>query len=86
MTRYNTLNAKLSNAQLNRVKICSKKWNWSNFNLSSNLIGRSNDETNFLHKLSLINTQISKISKASVNGSSANIRRYDVKEFLVNNL
>ena len=43
-------------------------------NLSSNLIGNSNDETNFPYKLLLTNTQVSKICKAFANGSSANIK------------
>ena len=42
--------------------------------LSSNLIGNSNDETNFIHKLLLNDTQVSKICKAFANGSSANIK------------
>ena len=32
-------------------------------NLSSNVIGGTNDETNFPHKLLLTNTQVSKIRK-----------------------
>ena len=43
-------------------------------NLSSNLNGNSEDETNFPHKLLLTDTQVSKIRKAFVNGSSANIK------------
>ena len=43
-------------------------------NLSSNLIGNFNDETNFLHKLLLNDTQVSKICKALANSSSANIK------------
>ena len=38
------------------------------------MIGSSNDETNFPHKLLLSNTQVSKIRKALANGSSANIK------------
>ena len=38
------------------------------------MIGISNDETNFPHKLLLANTQVSKIRKAFVNGSLANIK------------
>ena len=38
------------------------------------MIGDSNDETNFLHKLSLTNTPVSRICKAFTNGSSANIK------------
>ena len=41
-------------------------------NLSSNLIGNSEDETNFSHKLLLTNTQVSRIPKK--NSSSANIK------------
>ena len=72
MTQYNKLNVKLSNSQLNEFRY------WINYgievtlNLSSNLIGNSNDETSFQHKLT--NTQVSKIRKAFANGSSANIK------------
>ena len=41
--------------------------------ISSNVVGNSNDEINFLYKLLLTNTQVSKLRKAFVNGSSANI-------------
>ena len=34
----------------------------------------SNDETNFQHKLSLTDTQVSKLRKTFANGSSANIK------------
>ena len=37
------------------------------------MVGDSNDETNFRHKL-LTNTQVSRFAKAFVNGSSANIK------------
>ena len=42
--------------------------------LSSNDVGDPNDENNFLHKLLLINAQVSKLHKAFANGSSANIK------------
>ena len=38
------------------------------------MIGDSNDETNFLHKLLLTNIQISRFRKAFANGSSPNIK------------
>ena len=41
---------------------------------SSNVNCDSNDENNFPHKLILTNTQVSKLCKAFVNGSSANIK------------
>ena len=37
------------------------------------MIGNSNDETNFPHKLLLTDTQVSKISKAFPNGLSNDI-------------
>ena len=43
-------------------------------NLSSNLIGNSNKESNRPHKLLLTNTQVSKIRKAFANGSSAKLK------------
>ena len=43
--------------------------------ISSNVVGDSNDENNFLHKLLLTNTQVSKFLNASfANNSSANIK------------
>ena len=42
--------------------------------LSSNVVGNSNDENNFLHKLLLTNTQNSKLSKAFATGSLADIK------------
>ena len=38
------------------------------------MVGDSYDKTNFSHKLLLTNTQISKVPKTFVNGSSANIK------------
>ena len=51
---------KLSNSQLIKLKSeLQKKDNQANLNLSSSIIG--DDETNFLYKLLLTNTQVSKI-------------------------
>ena len=73
MTYDNTLNVKLSNLQLNKLKSAIKNGTGITLNLPSNLIGHSNDETNFPHKL-LTNTHVSKICKAFANVSSANIK------------
>ena len=43
-------------------------------NLSSNAVGESNDETNFLHRLLVTDTQVSRLCKAFANVSSANIK------------
>ena len=64
MTQYNTLNIKLSNSQLHKWKSGIKYGTEAILNLSSNLIGNSNDESNFSHKLLLTDTQSSKICKA----------------------
>ena len=50
MTQYNSLNVKLSNSQLNKLKSAIKNENDVIFRLSSNMIGNS-DETNFPRKL-----------------------------------
>ena len=42
-------------------------------NLSSSLVGNSNDEINIPHKLLLTDAEVSKICKAFANGSSSNI-------------
>ena len=63
MTIYNTLNIKLSNSELNKLKSGIKNGTELTLNISSNLIGNSNDETNFSHKLLLTDTQVSKTRK-----------------------
>ena len=63
MTQYNTLMVKLYNPQLSKLKSAIKNGTEVTLNLSSNLIGNSNDETNFLHKLLLTNIQVSKFVK-----------------------
>ena len=74
MTQYSTLNIKLSNSQLNKLKSGIKNGTEVTLNLSSNVIRNSNDETNFPHKLLLTDTQVSKTCKALANDSSANIK------------
>ena len=51
ITQYSTLNVKLSNSQLNKLRSGIKKGNQATLNLSSNFIGDSNDEVNFPYKL-----------------------------------
>ena len=55
MTHYETSNVKLSNSQLVKLKSAISNGNEVTLNLSLNLIGNSNDETNFLHELLLNN-------------------------------
>ena len=71
MTQYNTLNVKLSNSQLNKLKSGIKNGTEVALKLLSNIVGDSNDKSNFPHKLLLTNTQVSKLHKTFANNSSA---------------
>ena len=77
MTQYNTLNVNLSNSLL-KLKSRIKNGTDVTVNLSSNLIGNFNDETNFQHKLLLFDTQVSKIHKTSATGLLVNIKFYGI--------
>ena len=72
MTQYNSLNVKLLNSQLNKLKSAIKNETEILLRLSSNMIG--DNETNFLHMLLLTNTQVSRLRKAFANHSSADIK------------
>ena len=74
MTQYNSLNIKLSKSQLNKLKSAIKNETEAVLALSSNMIGNPNDETNFLHKLLLTNTQVANLRKALANKSSTDIK------------
>ena len=74
MTQCNTLNVKLSNSKLNKLKSGIKNGTGGTLKLLSNVVGDSNDENNFLHKLLLTNTQVSKLRKTFANDSSVNIK------------
>ena len=50
MTQYNSLNVKLSNSQLNKLKSLIKNGTDVVLTLSSNMVDNSNNETNFPHK------------------------------------
>ena len=74
MTQYNSLNVKLSNSQLNKLKSAIKRETEAFLRLSSNMIGNPNDETKFPHKLLLTNTQVANLRKDFANNSSVNIK------------
>ena len=63
MTQYNSLNVKLSNSQLNKLKSAIKNETDVILRLSSNMIGNSDDETNFPDKLLLTNRQVSNLRR-----------------------
>ena len=70
MTQYNNLNVKLSNSQLNKLKSAIKNETEVVLRLSSNIVGNSDDETNFPHKLLLTNRQVANLRKSFANNSS----------------
>ena len=74
MTQYNSLNVKLSNSQLNKPKSSIKNETDVVLRTSSNMVGNSNDDTNFPHELLLTNRQVANIRKAFANDSSTDIK------------
>ena len=72
MTQYNSLYLKLSNSQLNNFKSAIKNKTEEVLRLSFNMIVEN--ETNFPHKLLLIDRQVSNLRKAFTNHSSTNIK------------
>ena len=72
MTQYSSLDVKLWNSQLNKLKSAIKNETEVVLRLSSNMIG--NNETNFPHELLLTDRQVSNIRKAFANNSSADIK------------
>ena len=73
MTQYNSLNVKLSNSQLSKLK-SSKNENDVVLRISSNMVGNSNDNTNFPHELLLTNRQVANIRKAFAKNTSTDIK------------
>ena len=71
MTQYNSLNIKLSNSQLNKLKSAIKTETEVVLRLSPNMIGDS--ETNFAHKLLSTNKQVANLRKSFANHSSTDI-------------
>ena len=74
MTQYNSLNVKLSNPQLSKLKSAMKNENDVVLRLSSNMVGNSNDNTNFPHELLLTNRQVANIRNAFANHLSADTK------------
>ena len=69
MTQYNSLNVKLSNS-----KSSIKNETDVVLRISSNMVGNSNDNTNFPHELLLTNRQVTNIRKAFTKNTSIDIK------------
>ena len=74
MTQCESINVKLSNSQLNKLKSTIKNETDVVSRLSSNMTGNSDNETNSLYKLLLTNRQVANLHKAFANNSSVNIK------------
>ena len=74
MAQYNSLNVKLSNSQLNKLKSAIKNESKVVLRLSSNMIGDSDDKINFPHELLLTNRQVANLRKAFANYLSTDIK------------
>ena len=68
MTQYNSLNGKLSNSQLNKLKSTIKNESEVALRLLPNM--KDDNETNFPHQLLLTNRQVSNLGKSFANNSS----------------
>ena len=63
MTQCNSLNVKLSNSQLNKLISVLKNETDVVLRLSSNMIGNSDDNTNFPHELLLTNRRVANLRR-----------------------
>ena len=64
----------MSHAKLNKLKSGITDGTKVTLNILLNVVGESNHENNFPHKLLLTNTQVLKLRKAFANNSSDNIK------------
>ena len=79
MAQYNSLNVQLPNSQLNKLKSAIKNETEVVLSLPSNMIGSSDDETNFPYKLLLTNRQVSNLREAFANNSSTDIKLWKTR-------
>ena len=63
MTKYNSLNVKLSNSRFNKLKSARKNETDAVLRLSSNMIGNSDKKSNFPDELLLTNRQVASLLK-----------------------
>ena len=74
MTQCNSLNVKLSDSQLSKLKSAIKNKADVVLRLPSNMIGNSDDNTNFPHDLLLTNRQVSNLRKNFAKNTSTDIK------------
>ena len=69
MVHYNSFNVNLSIMKVNKLKPAIENKAEAVLRFSSNMIGNSDDETNFLHKLLLTNRHVANLCKSFANDS-----------------
>ena len=74
MTQYNSLNLKLSDSQLNKLKSAIKNETNVTLKISSDMVGNSNNNTNFPYELLLTDRQVANIHKAFSNNLSRDVK------------
>ena len=74
MTQYNDVIVKCSNSQLNKLKSAIQIETELVLRQSSNMIGNSDDENNFPHKLLLTNRQVASLRKVFASYLSVDIK------------
>ena len=74
MTKYNSVNIKLFNSQLNNLKSATKNETEVTLKLLLNMNGNLNNEVNYPYKLLLAERQVPKLCKDFANDLSTNIK------------
>ena len=64
----------MSNSQINKLISGVKNITEVTSKMSSTIVGVSDNENTFLHKLLLTNTHVSRLRKTFANNSSANVK------------
>ena len=83
MAQYGSLNVKLSNSQLNKLKSAIKNKTEADLRLSSSMIGNSADKINFPHELLLTSRQVANLCKAFASNSSTDIKLSKTRLFKI---
>ena len=74
MPQYNSLNVKLPNSQLSKLKSSIKNETDVLLRISSSMVGNADNNINFPHELLLTNKQVANIRKAFANHLSTDVK------------
>ena len=74
MIQYNSLNVKLSNSKLNKLKSATEGGTEAVLRLLLNMIGDSDDKISFRHELLITKRQVANLRKAFAKKSSTDIK------------